>query len=46
MDDIVILLGPLQQRDKVEDYLDLSLLPPNLVDSSDVESDTGLIDSI
>ena len=45
-DDVVFKVGPSQERENVLDYLDLSPPPPNLVDSSDVESDAGSIDSI
>lgn len=45
-DDVVFRLGDSQQKEDVPDYLDSSPPPPNLVDSSDVESNAGSIDSI
>jgi hypothetical protein len=44
--DLEIILGYQYPKDEVGDYLDSSPPPPNLVDSSDVESDAGSIDSI
>ncbi len=45
LQDLEIVLGPLKKED-VGDYIDSSPPPPDLIDSSDVESDTGSIDSI
>jgi hypothetical protein len=45
-DDIVITTLRVKQQEDVPDYLDSSPPPPNLVDSSDVESNAGSIDSI
>lgn len=45
-DDVVIRLGALEQREEVPAYVNSSPLPENWKDSSDVESDVGLIDSI
>ncbi len=45
-DNMVIILGPSQQRDKVGDYIDSSPPPPDFIDSSDIESDAGSLDSI
>ena len=33
-------------KDEIPDYMDSSPPPPNLIDSSDVESNAGSIDSI
>jgi hypothetical protein len=45
-DDIIVIVERLLKKEEVLDYLDSSPLLPNLVDSSDVESNTGSIDSI
>jgi len=44
--DVVFKLGDSQEKEDVPDYLDSSPPPPNLIDSSDVESTAGSIDSI
>jgi hypothetical protein len=45
-DDVVVILERSQKKEDVPDYLDLSPPPPNLIDSSDVKSTAGLMDSI
>ena len=45
-DDVVFRLGDSQEKENVPEYLDSSPPPRNLVDSSDVESHAGSIDSI
>jgi hypothetical protein len=45
-DDVVFKVGLSEEKDDVLDYMDSSPPPPNLVDSSDVESNAGSIDSI
>jgi hypothetical protein len=45
-DDVIIRLEALQQKEEVLDYMDSSPPPPNYVDSSDVESNAGSLDSI
>jgi hypothetical protein len=45
-DDVIIRLEASQQKEEVLDYMDSSPPPPNYVDSSDVESNAGSLDSI
>jgi hypothetical protein len=48
-DDVVFRLGDSQEKENIPDYVDSSPPPRNLrslVDTSDVESDAGSIDSI
>ena len=45
-DDVVLRLENSQEKENVPDYMDSSPPPPNLVDSSDVESNAGSIDSV
>jgi hypothetical protein len=45
-DDVVLRLEDSQEKENVPDYMDSSPPPPNLVDSSDVESNAGSIDSV
>jgi hypothetical protein len=45
-DDVAVILEHLQKKEEVLDYLDSSPPPPNLIDSSDIESNAGSIDSI
>jgi hypothetical protein len=45
-DDIVIRLEASQQKEEVLDYIDSSPPLPNYIDSSDIESNAGSIDSI
>jgi hypothetical protein len=45
-DEVVVRLEDSQEKENVPDYIDSSPPPPNLVDSSDVESDAGSLDSI
>jgi len=45
-EDVQFRLGPIQERDDVGNCLDSSPPPLNYVDSSDVESNAGSIDSI
>jgi hypothetical protein len=48
-DDVVFRLGDSQEKENIPDYVDSSPPPRNLrslVDTSDVESDGGSIDSI
>jgi len=45
-DDIVIITPRVKTQENMPDYLDSSPPPPNSVDSSDIESNAGLIDSI
>ena len=45
-DKVEISTKVLKAKEKVLDYIDSSPPPPNLIDSSNVESNTGSIDSI
>jgi hypothetical protein len=45
-DDVAVILEHLQKKEEVLDYLDSSPPPPNLIDSSDIESNARSIDSI
>jgi hypothetical protein len=45
-DDVIIRLEASQQKEEVLDYIDSSPPLPNYVDSSDVESNAGSLDSI
>ena len=43
---MIIRVEALQQKEEVLDYIDSSPPPPNYIDSSDVESNAGSLDSI
>jgi hypothetical protein len=45
-DNVVIRLEASQQKEEVLDYIDSSPPLPNYIDSSDIESNAGSIDSI
>lgn len=45
-DDVIIRVEASQQKEEVLDYIDSSPPPPNYIDSSDVESNAGSLDSI
>jgi hypothetical protein len=45
-DDVIIRLEASQRKEDVLDYIDSSLPPPNYIDSSNIESDAGSLDSI
>jgi hypothetical protein len=43
---LILQLGDSQEKEEVLDYIDSSLLYPQYIDLSDIESNTGSIDSI